>query len=104
MSKEPYTIENVSRHLNSLPGITIQKTTIKINQNVSVGIKVLGKINFLKSQGFNVVYSSSTEANKRTKEDFEVERPVKRRKHKSGIDAVSSVKNAMKGINIKIKK
>lgn len=104
MNKETYTVENVSRHLNSLPGISVQGATIKISPNTQIGTKTWGKIDFLRNNKFSIVYLATVEVNKKSKEDIEANRPIRKSKRKSTIDAVSSVKKVMKGINVKSKK
>lgn len=104
MNKETYTIENVSQHLNRLPGIKIQGMTIKIARNNQIGTKTWGKIDFLKAQGFNIVWLDDIEVNKSNKENTEINKIKRKNKHKFTIDTIGSVKKIMKDINLKNKK
>lgn len=104
MDKEKYTVENIKNILKRILGIQISKDTITIDKNVVFGNKTLGKIDFLKKNGYNVVYVDSfkkVKENKGNKEDFEEQR---RKKKKKGIDVLSNVKSKMKMSNFKIKK
>lgn len=104
MEKEKYTIENITSVLNKTQGIQVSKLVIKVDKNTTFGTKTLGKIDFLKKNGYSVEYTdslSNKKAPKDNKEDFEEHR---RRKKKKGIDVVSGVKSAMKMSNFKIKK
>lgn len=104
MAKEIYTVENVIWILNKVPGIKIKGNTIQIVEGINIGIKVWGKIDFLKKNGFslNTVSSSSVvKEEKDSKKEFE-ER--KRKKKNKSIDAISGVKSVMKMSNFKIKK
>lgn len=104
MQKEKYTIENITSVLNKAPGIQISKLIIKVDKNATFGTKTLGKIDFLKKNGYTVMYVDSLSKikfNKDNKEDFEEHR---RKKKKKGIDVLSNVKEKMKMSNFKIKK
>lgn len=104
MEKEKYTIENITSVLNRTQGIQISKLVIKVDKNTTFGTKTLGKIDFLKKNGYSIEYTdslSNKKAPKDNKEDFEEYRG---RKKKKGIDVVSGVKSAMKMSNFKIKK
>jgi len=104
MEKEKYTIENITSVLNKTQGIQISKLVIKVDKNTTFGTKTLGKIDFLKKNGYSIEYTdslSNKKAPKDNKEDFEEHRG---RKKKKGIDVVSGVKSAMKMSNFKIKK
>lgn len=104
MEKEKYTVENITKILNKTQGIQISKLVIKVDKNATFGTKTLGKIDFLKKNGYSVEYINSLEhkkVNKSNKEDFEEH---KRKKKKKSIDVLSGVKSAMKMSNFKIKK
>jgi len=104
MTKETYTVENVVRILNKLPGIRIEGNTVRTAVGLNMGCKTLGKIDFLKKNGFKHLITSSIKVNKinkSSKEDFEEPR---RKKKKNGIDTLSGVKAIMKPSNFKIKK
>jgi len=104
MEKEKYTVENITSVLNRTQGIQISKLVIKVDKNTTFGTKTLGKIDFLKKNGYTIIYVDSLKKikeDKGNKEDFEEHRG---RKKKKGIDVVSGVKSAMKMSNFKIKK
>jgi len=104
MEKQKYTVENITSVLNRTQGIQISKLVIKVDKNATFGIKTLSKIDFLKRNGYTVVYVDSLNKVKFTKdnkEDFEEQR---RKKKKKGIDVLSNIKEKMKMSNFKIKK
>lgn len=104
MEKEKYTIENIKNVLNRIQGIQLSKDTIKVDKTAIFGTKTLGKIDFLKKNGYTVVYVDSfkkVKEDKDNKENFEEQR---RKKKKKGIDVLSNVKSKMKMSNFKIKK
>lgn len=104
MTKETYTVENVIRILNRLPGIRVENNTIKTAEDLNIGSKTWGKIDFLKKNGFKHLVTNSIKpdkANKSSEEDFE---EYRRKKKKNGIDTLSGVKAIMKPSNFKIKK
>ena len=104
MEKEKYTVENIRNVLNKIQGIQVSKDTIKVDKNTTFGTKTLGKIDFLKKNGYNVIYADSfkkVKEDKSNKEDFEEQ---KRKKKKKRIDILSDVKSTMKMSNFKIKK
>lgn len=104
MEKEKYTIENITSVLNKTQGIQISKLVIKVDKNATFGTKTLGKIDFLKKNGYTIVYVdslSNKKALKDNKDDFE---EYKRKKKKKGVDIFSGVKSIMKMSNFKIKK
>lgn len=104
MEKEKYTVENIVNILNKIAGIEITKTQVKIIKDSTFGTKTLGKIDFLKKNGYTIIYVDSlkkVKENKGIKDDFEEN---KRKKKKKGIDVLSDVKSKMKMSNFKIKK
>lgn len=104
MQKEKYTIENITNILNKVNGIEVFKTEIKILKSATIGMKTLSKVDFLKRNGYTVIYVDSLNKIKDVKgnnEDFEEHR---RKKKKKGIDVLSNVKSKMKLSNFKINK
>lgn len=104
MEKEKYTVEHIKNVLCKLQGIQISKDVIKVDKKAIFGTKTLGKIDFLKKNGYSVIYVDSlvkVKENKGTKEDFEEH---KRKKKKKGINVLSDIKSKMKISNLKIKK
>lgn len=104
MQKEKYTIENVRNILNKINGIEVSNIEVKILKTATVGMKTLSKVDFLKKNGYTVVYVDSlnkTKDIKGNKEDFE---EYRRKKKKKGIDVLSNVKSKMKLSNFKINK
>lgn len=104
MAKEIYTVESVVRTLNKVSGIKIKGNTIQTIEGAALGMKVWGKIDFLRKNGFNLVTVNSSKLDKEdksSKRDFEEPR---RKKKKKSIDAISGVKSVMKMSNFKIKK
>ncbi|MBP3201308.1 MAG: hypothetical protein J6M39_06635 [Lachnospiraceae bacterium] len=104
MEKEKYTVENIKNVLNRVQGIQLSKDTIKVDKNATFGTKTLGKIDFLKKNGYTVVYVDSfkkVKEDKSNKEDFGEQQ---RKKKKKGIDVLSNVKSKMKMSNFKMKK
>lgn len=104
MKKEIYTVENVCRILNSIPGVQVKGKVIKTLQTATIGNKTWGKIDFLKKNGYTHTIVTKIENKKEVKvtdEDFE---EVRRKKKKNGIDTLSNVKSIMKMSNFKMKK
>ena len=104
MQKEKYTVENITNILNKINGIEVSKTEIKILKSATIGMKTLSKVDFLKINGYTVIYVDSLSKAKDVKgnkEDFEEQR---RKKKKKGIDVLSNVKSKMKLSNFKINK
>ena len=104
MTNKTYTVEDVVRILNKLPGIRVADKTIRTAKGLNIGSKVWGKIEFLKKQGFKHLITDSikpSKVDKGSKEDFE---EVRRKKKKRGIDTITNVKSIMKPSNFKIKK
>lgn len=104
MKKEVYTVENICRVLNGMPGIQVKGTVIKTVQTAVIGNKTWGKIDFLKKNGFTHMFVASLENKKEAKVPKDEFEAPKRRKKNNGIDALSNVKNIMKPSNFKIKK
>lgn len=104
MEKEKYTIENITSVLNRTQGIQVSKLVVKVDKNITFGIKTLSKIDFLKKNGYTVVYVDSLSKIKFTKDNKEDFEEPKRKKKKKGIDVLSNVKEKMKMSNFKIKK
>ena len=104
MEKQKYTVENITSVLNRTQGIQISKLVIKVDKNATFGIKTLSKIDFLKRNGYTVVYVDSLSKVKFTKDDKEDFEEQKRKKKKEGIDVLSNIKEKMKMSNFKIKK
>lgn len=104
MEKQKYTVENITSVLNRTQGIQISKLVIKVDKNATFGTKTLGKIDFLKKNGYTIVYVDSLSKVKFTKDDKEDFEEQKRKKKKKGIDVLSNVKEKMKMSNFKIKK
>lgn len=93
---EEYTIENVCRVLNRLPGIKVSGTTIVIKKDASLGIKAQGKIDFLVKQGYKINKVDEVKedkSSKRSSGDFEED---KKRKRKKGIDVLGTMQKHTK--------
>ena len=104
MEKEKYTIENITKILNKVTGVQITKSTIKVDKNTILGIKTLSKIDFLKKNGYNIIYVDSLKKVKEVKSNKDNIEEDRRKKKKKGIDVLSNVKSKMKLSNFKIKK
>lgn len=104
MAKEIYTVESVIWTLNKVPGIKIKGNTIQIVEGVNIGIKVWGKIDFLKKNGFSLTTINSSNIIKEEKDSKKEFGERKRKKKNKSIDAISGVKSVMKMSNFKIKK
>ena len=104
MDNKKYTVENIVNVLNRIQGIEVSKNEIKILKSVTLGMKTLSKVDFLKKNGYTVIYVDSLNKVrdiKGNKENFEEHR---RKKKKKGIDVLSNVKSKMKLSNFKINK
>lgn len=104
MAKNDYTVNEVVRTLNKVQGINVSGNTIRTIENLVIGIKVWGKIDFLKKNGFTHVISKTIKNFKADKGDKENIEERRRKKKKNGIDALSGVKAIMKPSNFKLKK
>ena len=104
MEKEKYTIENLIKILNKVQGIQITKNSIKVDKKAILGIKTLSKIDFLKKNGYNVIYVDFLKKVKEVKSNKDNIEGDRRKKKKKGIDVLSNVKSKMKLSNFKIKK
>ena len=104
MEKEKYTIENIIKILNKVQGIQITKNSIKVDKKAILGIKTLSKIDFLKKNGYNVIYVDFLKKVKEVKSNKDNIEGDRRKKKKKGIDVLSNVKSKMKLSNFKIKK
>lgn len=104
MDNKKYTVENIVNVLNRIQGIEVSKAEIKILKSITLGMKTLSKVDFLKKNGYAVIYVDSLNKIKDVKSnkgDFEEHR---RKKKKKGIDVLSNVKSKMKLSNFKINK
>ena len=104
MAKDNYTVDEVVRTLNKVQGINVSGNIIRTMENLVIGIKVWGKIDFLKKNGFTHIISKTIKTSKVDKGNKENIDEYRRKKKKNGIDALSGVKAIMKPSNFKLKK